>query len=116
VSIRQRLYPHPGQLAGVVEHCHHARFVFNIGLEQRAMWRRDKHNRGTHPERGNLDAARVNTTTQCHEVAFVPTFRVPAHDGFWEPRGTSTSMPQILTDGIAVQTRFRRASSRYFNP
>lgn len=51
------------------EYCHHARFVFNIGLEQRAMWRRDKHNRGTHPECGNLDAARVNTTTQMRELA-----------------------------------------------
>jgi hypothetical protein len=36
----------------LVEHCHHARFVFNIGLEQRSMWSRDRHNRGTHPEYG----------------------------------------------------------------
>jgi putative transposase len=69
VSIRQRLYPEPGQQAGLVEHCHHARFVFNIGLEQRAMWRRDRHNRGSHPERGDLDAARVTTATQMRELA-----------------------------------------------
>ena len=70
MSIRQRLYPDPGhQVAGLVEHCHHARFVFNIGLEQRAMWRRDKHNRGTHPQYGNLEAARVTTATQMRELA-----------------------------------------------
>ena len=43
VSIRQRLYPDTVQVSGLVEHCHHARFVFNIGLEQRAMWSRDRH-------------------------------------------------------------------------
>jgi putative transposase len=53
----------------LVEHCRHARFVFNIGLEQRSMWRRDKHNRGTHPEYGALDAPRVNTSMQMRELA-----------------------------------------------
>jgi len=69
VSIRQRLYPATVQVAGLVEHCHHARFVFNIGLEQRSMWRRSKHDRGTHPELGPLDAARVTTATQMRELA-----------------------------------------------
>lgn len=53
----------------MVEHCHHARFVFNIGLEQRALWSRDKHNRGSHPNHGLLDAARVNTASQMRELA-----------------------------------------------
>jgi len=43
--------------------------VFNIGLEQRSMWRRDRHNRGTHSEYGSLDAARVSTATQMLELA-----------------------------------------------
>lgn len=64
VSIRQRLYPTPVQVSGMVEHCHHARFVFNIGLEQRAMWARDKHNRGP-----GLDAERVTTASQMRELA-----------------------------------------------
>ncbi|MPZ93591.1 MAG: transposase [Propionibacteriales bacterium] len=67
--MRQRLYPATVQVAGLVEHCHHARFVFNIGLEQRSMWRPSKHDRGTHPELGPLDAARVNTATQMRELA-----------------------------------------------
>lgn len=69
VSIRQRLYPEPAQRVGLVEHCHHARFVFNIGLEQRNMWTRDRHSRGTHPEYGSLNTARVTTATQMRELA-----------------------------------------------
>ena len=69
VSIRQRLYPDPVQRVGLVEHCHHARFVFNIGLEQRSMWTKDRHSRGSHPEYGNLDAVRVTTATQMRELA-----------------------------------------------
>lgn len=69
MSIKQRLYPRPGQQTGLAEHCHHARFVFNIGLEQRSMWRRSKHDRGTHPEHGNLNVARVTTATQMRELA-----------------------------------------------
>lgn len=33
------------------------------------MWRRSKHDRGTHPEYGYLDAARVTTATQMRELA-----------------------------------------------
>jgi len=69
VSVRRRLYPDPGQVAELRKHANDARFVFNIGLGQRAMWSRDKHNRGSHPEYGNLDAARVTTTTQMRELA-----------------------------------------------
>ncbi|KRF04341.1 hypothetical protein ASH00_14655 [Arthrobacter sp. Soil782] len=38
MSIRQRLYPSPEQAAALEMHCSHARFVFNVGLEQRKMW------------------------------------------------------------------------------
>lgn len=69
VSIRQRLYPDTAQVVGLVEHCHHARFVFNIGLEQRAMWARDRHNRESHPEYGDRNATRVTTATQMRELA-----------------------------------------------
>jgi putative transposase len=69
VSIRQRLYPDPDHLVGLRKHADDARFVFNLGLEQRSLWRRDKHNRGTHPEHGNLDAARVTAITQMRELA-----------------------------------------------
>jgi putative transposase len=37
---RFRLYPTPAQEAQLLEHCAHARYVWNLALEQRLMWRR----------------------------------------------------------------------------
>jgi putative transposase len=116
MSIRQRLYPVPAEVAGMVEHCHHARFVFNIGLEQRAMWRRDRHNRGTHPEHGDLDAARVNTATQMRELA-----ELRGELG-WLRAGSSSVQQAALRDlerafvnfyaGRAKFPRFKRRTDR----
>lgn len=36
---RYRLFPAPCQEAGLVEHCRHARFVWNLAVEQHAHWR-----------------------------------------------------------------------------
>ena len=36
---RYRLYPHPGQQAVLREHCGHARYVWNLAVEQHAHWR-----------------------------------------------------------------------------
>lgn len=68
MSIRQRLYPDQVQQPALVEHCQQARFVYNLGLEQRSLWVRSKHDRGTHPEHGDLNAARVTTATQMREL------------------------------------------------
>ncbi|MCT6735398.1 RNA-guided endonuclease InsQ/TnpB family protein [Rhodococcus qingshengii] len=39
MSIVQRVYPSEGvQLDTLVMHCNHARFVYNLGLEQRSWW------------------------------------------------------------------------------
>jgi len=100
----------------MVEHCQHARFVFNIGLEQRSMWSRDKHNRGTHPEYGNLDAALVTTTTQMRELAQLRG----ALD--WLRAGSSSVQQAALRDldrafgnfyeGRAKYPNFKRRSER----
>lgn len=37
---RFRLYPTPAQEVLLLEQCAHARYVWNLGLEQRLMWRR----------------------------------------------------------------------------
>jgi putative transposase len=37
---RYRLYPTPDQERMLLDACSHARFVYNLGLEQRKMWRR----------------------------------------------------------------------------
>jgi len=63
VSIRQRLYPSPEQVDGLRMHADHARFIFNLGLGQREMWRRDKH------LRGDLSATRITGVSQQRELA-----------------------------------------------
>ncbi|WP_076784804.1 helix-turn-helix domain-containing protein [Parafrankia discariae] len=35
---RFRLYPAPEQAAVLESHCHHARFVWNLAVEQQAWW------------------------------------------------------------------------------
>ncbi|MFC8041556.1 RNA-guided endonuclease InsQ/TnpB family protein [Paenarthrobacter sp. NPDC057355] len=110
MSIRQRLYPESGQVAGLVEHCHHARFVFNIGLEQRSMWRRDKHLRGP------LSVPRVNAASQMRELA---QLRAGTD---WLRAGSSSVQQAALRDldrafmnffaGRAKYPRFKRRSDR----
>ncbi|TCO35869.1 transposase [Kribbella steppae] len=39
---RYRLYPTPVQAAGLLAQCGHARYVWNLALEQWSMWRHDK--------------------------------------------------------------------------
>lgn len=39
MSVRFRLYPTPEQHEVLLGHCAHARYVWNLGLEQRLMWR-----------------------------------------------------------------------------
>ncbi|WUS72353.1 helix-turn-helix domain-containing protein [Kribbella sp. NBC_01245] len=36
---RYRLVPTPAQETALLGHCGHARYVWNLGLEQRLMWR-----------------------------------------------------------------------------
>ncbi|MPZ63855.1 MAG: transposase [Propionibacteriales bacterium] len=91
----------------MVEHCHHARFVFNIGLEQRAMWSRDKHNRGTHPEHGNLDAARVTTTTQMRELAQL------RGELDWLRAGSSSVQQAALRDLDRAYANFYAGRAKY---
>ncbi|WP_410789769.1 RNA-guided endonuclease InsQ/TnpB family protein [Kribbella sp. C-35] len=39
---RFRLYPTPAQEAALLEQCRHARYLWNLALEQWSMWRRDR--------------------------------------------------------------------------
>lgn len=116
MSVRQRLYPDPVQVAGLVEHCHHARFVYNIGLEQRALWRRSKHDRGIHPDRGRLDAPRVTTASQMRELAVLRS------ELEWLRSGSSSVQQGALRDldraftnffaGRAGFPKFKKATDR----
>ena len=63
MSIRQRLNPSPTQVEGLRMHADHARFVFNLGLGQRSMWCRGKHNRG------ELSISGITNLSQQRELA-----------------------------------------------
>ena len=94
----------------MVEHCQQARFVYNIGLEQRSMWRRDKHVRGTR------SAPRVNYPSQAREL----TELRGAVD--WVRAGSTVVQQGALRDldrafasffaGRASYPRFKRRSDR----
>ncbi len=42
MSLKQRMYPQPEVAVAMLEHAQHARFLWNIGLEQRAIWSETK--------------------------------------------------------------------------
>lgn len=102
MSIRQRLYPDHGQEPWLVEHCHHVRFVFNIGLEQRKMWTRDRHDRGE-----GVSAPRVNTTTQMCELA------VLRGELGWLRAGSSSVQQAALRDLDRAFANFFAGRARY---
>ena len=56
MSIRERLYPQEQELSVLVRHCSDARYVWNLALEQRNSWRRER-------SRG------ITYNTQGHELA-----------------------------------------------
>ena len=58
MSIRQRLYPQRKEEEILHRHCSDARFVYNLGLEQRNLWRRGREQR-------------INTATQMRDLAEV---------------------------------------------
>jgi putative transposase len=53
---RYRLYPTTAQEAALLEHCAHARFVWNLAVEQRLWWQR-----GGHPAPGFAEQCRQLT-------------------------------------------------------
>lgn len=103
VSVRQRLYPTPQQVAGMIEHCQHARFVFNIGLEQRSMWSRDKHNRGD----PKLNAAKVTVASQMRELAALRA------DLDWLRAGSSVVQQGALRDLDKAFANFFAGRAKY---
>ena len=56
MSIRQRLRPDHESAAWLAKHCADARFVYNLGLEQRNLWQRHR-------------LQKVTTATQMKELA-----------------------------------------------
>jgi putative transposase len=61
VSIRERLYPGDAEAPVLVRHCADARFVYNLGLEQRNYWRRGIPSISIHDQSRSLTEARKHT-------------------------------------------------------
>ena len=79
MSIRERLYPQPREEEILHRHCQDARFVYNLGLEQRNLWQ---------PSR----AQKINTATQMRELA-------QARKTFdWLAEGSSSVQQAALRD------------------
>ncbi len=61
VSIRERLYPGQGAAPVLVRHCADARYVWNLGLEQRSFWRRGMPSISVYDQKRSLTEARRGT-------------------------------------------------------
>ena len=61
VSIRERLYPGQGAAPVLVRHCADARYVWNLGLEQRSFWRRGMPSVSVYDQKRSLTEARRGT-------------------------------------------------------
>jgi len=61
VSIRERLYPSRESEPVLVRHCSDARYVYNLGLEQRSFWRRGMPSISVYDQKRSLTEARQGT-------------------------------------------------------
>jgi putative transposase len=79
MSIRQRLYPNDGDREKLVRHCADTRFVWNLGLEQRNLWVRER------------TTKKINSVSQQKELAQV-------RRETWLGDGSSVIQQQALRD------------------
>src|ERR1700758_861248 len=85
---RFRLLPSPEQAAALAEHCRHARFVWNLAVEQQQHWQPDRQAPGYNEQCAQLTAARAE------------------YD--WLAAGSQTVQQQALRD-------FAQAMRNFFN-
>jgi putative transposase len=90
---RYRLYPTPSQEAGLLEHCGHARFLWNLAIEQHAHWRP-----GRAPAPGYVEQARQLTEARA-EFA-------------WLGAGSVTVQQQALRDFAQAMGNFFAGTHR----
>src|ERR1035438_1657583 len=90
MAIRNRLCPDTAQQAVLLEHCAHARFVWNLAVEQQSWWR---------PGRGGAPGAAQRQRQLAEARAAEP----------WLAAGSSSVQQQALRD-------FDRAMTAFFDP
>jgi putative transposase len=90
---RYRLVPTPGQEVVLARHCAHARFVWNLAVEQHAHWRR-----GRQPAPGYLEQCRQLTAARA------------VHS--WLADGSQTVQQQALRDFAQARGNFFAGTHR----
>ena len=89
---RYRLVPTAEQAAALVEHCRHARFVWNLAVEQHQHWQPGRRAPGYHEQCAQLTAARAD------------------HD--WLAAGSQTVQQQALRDYAQAMGNFFTGTHR----
>jgi hypothetical protein len=84
---RYRIYPPPEQEQALLEHCAHARFTWNLAVEQHAWW---------HPGRGSAPGY----LEQCRQLTAVRA------EHLWLAAGSQTVQQQALRDFAQAMTGF----------
>src|ERR1700685_2312223 len=87
---RYRLLPTPPQQAGVQDHCAHARYIWNLAVEQHSHW---------HPDR----ASAPGYLEQCRQLTQARA------ENPWLAAGSQTVQQQALRD-------FTQAMTAFFDP
>ena len=87
---RYRLFPTPAQQAVLRDHCGHARYIWNLAVEQHSHW---------HPGRGNAPGY----LEQCRQLTAARA------ENPWLAAGSQTVQQQALRD-------FTRAMKAFFDP
>ncbi|TDC01733.1 transposase, partial [Actinomadura bangladeshensis] len=90
---RYRLCPTPAQEAGLLEHCGHARFVWNLAVEQQAWWT---------PRRGPAPGYAVQARQLTEARAANP----------WLAAGSQTVQQQALKDFAQAMANFFAGTHR----
>lgn len=93
---RYRLYPTPAQEAALLEHCAHARLVWNLAVEQRSWWKP-----GGQPAPGLIERSRQLTEAR---------LSVP-----WLAEGSVIVQQQALRDFHAAWANWYSALTRWRN-
>ncbi|NNN14424.1 MAG: IS200/IS605 family element transposase accessory protein TnpB [Acidimicrobiaceae bacterium] len=97
MSISQRLYPNLDDNTTLLMHCSNARFVYDLGLEQRNLWRKDR-------------TAKINYPTQAKELA-------EARQAFtWLKEGSSAVQQQALRDLDKAFKNWWNNPAHFFRP
>ena len=97
MSIRQRLRPDQDSAVWLAKHCSDARFVYNLGLEQRNLWQRHR-------------VTKINATTQMKELAEA------RQENNWLKYGSSSVQQAALRDLDRAFQNWRKNPGHFSHP